>query len=219
MKVVISASLGHFQRPGNPGEPSTYPIIPPTAVAGVIDSIYWHPGHTVQVRSIGLINPIEYTTETVTQLDHTNGASWLRTYELLVNPAFLVDFWLECASGVDVNKRVGLLCRRLQSGQHYQQPCMGLSDFPAAVRLLAKDETPPPVIDIDMPIGPMPHYWQWRSVNKPGKKPFVRRTSSIADERPLQHSEGRAMFFDARLVGGIVSVPNYPVRGEDGYAA
>jgi CRISPR-associated protein Cas5d len=218
VKVIISAPLGHFQRPGNPGEPSTYPLITPTAVEGVINAVSWHPGHSVQVKSIAVLNPIEYTTETVTQHDHSNGDPWLRTYELLVNPRFLVDFWLECDADVDASKRIGLLARRLQSGQHYYQPTMGLSDFPAKVELLPKDAMGPPPQDLTFGVGQMPHYWRWSDTQKAGRKPFARRTTAMLAERPLIRSEGEAVMFNAKLINGVMMVDHYPKRGENGYA-
>jgi CRISPR-associated Cas5-like protein len=219
LKVIISAPLGHFQRPGNPGEPSTYPTITPTAIEGVINAVYWHPGHSVQVKSIAVLNPIKYTTETVTQLDHTNGKPWLRTYELLVEPKFLVDFWLECDGDVDSAKRIGQLARRLQSGQHYHQPSMGISDYPATVELLPKEAQDPTPIDIsEMGLGRMPHYWTWQAAPKPVQKTFARRTTAMLAERPMERVTGEAVMFEAVLINGVISVPKYPRRGEGGYA-
>lgn len=219
MKVIISAPLGHFQRPGNPGEPSTYPIITPTAVEGVINAVYWHPGHSVQVRSISILNPIAYTTETATQLNHQTGDPWLRTYELLVEPKYLVDFWLDCDSEVDTKKRIGQLARRLLSGQHYYQPSMGISDYPATVELLAKDAVSPALIDIkQMSLGRMPHYWTWEPTAKPVKKTFARRTTAMLADRPMERVTGAAVMFEAKIINGVVTVPAYPRRGQSGYA-
>ena len=219
MKVIISAPLGHFQRPGNPGEPRTYSIITPTAVEGIINAVYWHPGQSVQVTSISILNPIAYTTETVTQLNHQTGDPWLRTYELLVKPKYLVDFWLECDAEVDCDKRIGQLVRRLLSGQHYYQPSMGISDYPATVELLAKDAISPAPIDIkEMGLGRMPHYWTWKSTSKPVKKTFARRTTAMLADRPLERVTGEAVMFEARIINGVVTVPTYPRRGEGGYA-
>jgi CRISPR-associated protein Cas5d len=218
VKIVISAPLGHFQRPGNPGEPSTYPIIPPTAIEGIINSVYWHPGHSVQVKSIALLSPVRYTTETVMQLDHQTEKPWLRTYELLVEPKYLVDFWLDCDKDVDEKKRIGQLARRLHQGQHYCQPCMGLSDFPATVDLLGKDAVGPEPLRINLGLGRMPHYWSWVSSAKPIRKPFARRTTAMVADRPLERVTGKPVMFDAELVNGVVAVPNYPQRGQNGYA-
>jgi CRISPR-associated Cas5-like protein len=219
LKVIISAPLGHFQRPGNPGEPSTYPIITPTAVEGIINAVYWHPGQSVQVKSISILNPIAYTTETLTQLNHQTGSPWLRTYELLVEPKYLVDFWLDCDPGIDCNKRIGLLARRLLGGQHYYQPCMGISDYPATVELLAKDAISPQPIEIkEMGLGRMPHYWSWESSSKPTKKTFARRTTAMLTDRPLERAVGAAVMFEAKIVNGRITIPAYPRRGEGGYA-
>jgi CRISPR-associated protein Cas5d len=218
LKAILSAPLGHFQRPGNPGEPSTYPVIPPTAVEGVINSVYWHPGHSVQVKSIAVLNPIKYTTETLTQFDHQTGDPWLRTYELVVKPRYLVDFWLDCDSEIDSAKRIGQLARRLQQGQHYCQPCMGLSDYPATVELLAKDDPGPASLPIDLGLGRMPHYWTWESAPKPVRKTFARRTTAMVADRPLERVTRKPVMFDAELVNGVMIIPRYPRRGENGYA-
>ena len=218
MQVIISAQMGHFQRPGNPGEPSTYPVIPPTAVEGVINAVYWHPGHSVQVRSISVLNPIKYTTETVTQFDHQTGKPWLRTYELLVEPKYLVDFWLECDGEVDSDKRIGQLARKLQHGKHYYQPSMGISDYPATVELLAKEDVSPTPIDITMGLGRMPHYWTWEPTPKPVLKSFARRTTALLLDRPMERVTGKAIMFDANLEKGKIVVPRYPQRGVGGYA-
>ena len=218
MKAILSARMGHFQRPGNPGEPSTYPVITPTAVEGVINAVYWHPGHSVQVKSISVLKPIRYTTETVTQFDHQRGKPWLRTYELLIEPEYSVEFWLECDRDVDPNKRIGELARRLQSGQHYYQPYMGISDYPATVRLLAKDEPDPAAEKIDLELGRMPHYWLWEPAPKPVSKSFARRTTAQLTDRPMAQVTGKAAMFDAVLKQGTIAVPKYPQRGVGGYA-
>ena len=218
MKVIISSPMGHFQRPGNPGEPSTYPVITPTAFEGTINSVYWHPGHSVQVKSISLLSPIRYTTETLTQFDHQTGKPWLRTYELLVEPKYLVEFWLECDRDVDPNKRIGSLARRLQSGQHYYQPYMGISDYPATIELLPKDAVDPPAQLIDMELGRMPHYWSWKPTAQPVPKTFARRTTAQLADRPMERVTGKAVMFDAILKQGKIEVPKYPQRGANGYA-
>ena len=218
MKVIISAQFGHFQRPGNPGEPSTYPVIPPTAFEGLINNVYWHPGHTVQVKSISVLKPIKYTTETVTQFDHQTGKPWLRTYELLIEPEYLVDFWLDCDPEIDSKERIGQLTRRLQHGKHFCQPSMGISDFPATVELLAKDAPDPPIQQIDMELGRMPHYWIWESAPKPVAKTFARRTSGQLSERPMERVIGKAVMFNAELKKGKIAVDRYPQRGVNGYA-
>lgn len=181
--------------------------------------MYWHPGHSVQVKSISVLSPIKYTTETVKQLDHTNSKPWLRTYELLVEPKFLVDFWLECDSDIDSAKRIGQLARRLQSGQHYHQPSMGISDYPATVELLPKNAQDPTPIDIpEMGLGRMPHYWTWQTAPKPVQKSFARRTTAMLAERPMQRVTGEAVMFEAVLINGVITVPKYPRRGVNGYA-
>lgn len=218
MKVIISAPFGHFQRPGNPGEPSTYPVITPTAFQGLIDSVYWHPGHTVQVKTISLLNPIKYTTETVTQLDHHSGKPWLRTYELLVEPRYGVEFWLACEENVDSCKRVGQLARKLLAGEHYYQPAMGISDYPATIELLGKNEVMEKPQDISMGIGRMPHYWTWEKTPKPTKKSFARRTTAMTEARPLERVKGVPVMFNAEMVKGVITVDPYPSMGANGYA-
>jgi CRISPR-associated Cas5-like protein len=218
VKVIVSAPLGHFQRPGNPGEPSTYPVMPPTAAEGIVNAAYWHPGHSVQVKSISVLAPIQYTTETVMQLDHQSGKPWLRTYELLVEPKYLVEFWLECDEGIDSKKRIGQLARRLQQGQHFCQPCMGLSDYPASVTLLAKDDPGPELEKISMGLGRMPHYWSWEPAPKPVRKSFARRTTAMVADRPLERVTGVPIMFNAELMDGRVTIPRYPQRGMNGYA-
>jgi CRISPR-associated protein Cas5d len=220
LQVVISADRGHFQRPGNPGEPSTYPVIPPTAVEGIIAAVYWHPGQSVQVRSISLLNKIEYTTETVTQFDHQNEGSWLRTYELVVNPCYLVNFRLEFDRDIDSSARIGQLTRRLLAGEHYFQPSMGISDFPATVKLLAKDDKGPKPIDLTLDLGRMPHYWIWEEPSKASssKKTFARRTTAQLADRPMKRVVGQAKMFEARMEKGQIVIPPYPPRGVGGYA-
>jgi CRISPR-associated Cas5-like protein len=219
MRIIISAPFGHFQRPGNPGEPSTYPIIPPTAVEGLVGAVYWHPGQSVQVKSISLLKPIQYTTETVTQFDHQTSKSWLRTYEILISPSYLVDFRLELDSGIDSKSRIGQLTRRLMEGKHYHQPCMGLSDYPAAVELLAEKAPNPTIIDLSLNLGLMPHYWSWLPMSKvAGKKPFARRTTNQLADRPMQRVTGKAVMFNAKLERGTMQIPHYPQRGQEGYA-
>jgi CRISPR-associated Cas5-like protein len=96
LKVIISAPLGHFQRPGNPGEPSTYPVITPTACEGVINAVYWHPGHSVQVKSISVLNPIKYTTDwVITKGTGTFNACINKKRSNIINAEYMGQ-WLVC---------------------------------------------------------------------------------------------------------------------------
>jgi CRISPR-associated protein Cas5d len=222
MRIIIESSFGHFQRPGNPGEPSTYPVITPTAAAGIIDNVYWHPGHTTKINSIGVLNPIEYASETLKQRNHSNGKTWLRTFELVANPRYVIDFWLHCDQGVDSKKRYGMLRDRLLEGAHFIQPYMGISDYPVTIELLDKDAPDPKCLDINFPLGRMPHYARFEPAQrayKAGEKPFLRRTNKLIEDRPLDAVVADYVFFTATLKHGVIEVDEYPNIGVNGYAA
>lgn len=58
-QVRIQAPMALFSRPELKSERYSYDIPTPSALRGVLESVYWHPGITYVIDEIKVINPIK----------------------------------------------------------------------------------------------------------------------------------------------------------------
>ncbi|MFA4987775.1 MAG: type I-E CRISPR-associated protein Cas5/CasD, partial [Candidatus Brocadiia bacterium] len=107
----------------------------------------------------------------------------LRDVDYLVR----AEFSLTDMAGPEDNipKFVEMFERRVRKGQHFQQPYFGCREF--AAEILTPEDAPGAIQGLTKPLGVMLWDIEFGSVNMP-------------------------LFFDARLVNGVMSVPECPIR-------
>lgn len=180
MRFVVHGSLACFSRPESPDR-FTYPIPPPSALRGIISSIYSHPGLYPDIRQITLLNPILFIRrghthrgglpkQTRTGEVHTANDTKKRTTveTLLRDPAWMIDFTWKAVPGTVVQnhrqrrdrtcgmgpktvgepqqpnfaKATAIFMRRVERGEFYYTPTLGLSDFIASFHAPTGNESP-----------------------------------------------------------------------------
>ena len=173
MRCIIRGSLACFARPESPDRYST-PVIPPSAVHGIISAIHDHPGLFPDIRSISVLNPIRYTQRSYAyigkvstyqtrgkKLVHPQGDRYTTVESLLVDPKWLIEFeWRSipkmkgypktkfgrCPAAafrnVDLAKATAIFTRRVEKGQFYYTPSLGLSQYRALVEPVTGKERP-----------------------------------------------------------------------------
>ncbi len=198
-----------FTRPEMKVERVTYPVPTPSAARGVLEAIFWKPEFTWRVEEIWVLNAIRYfsilrnevksiaTVDKVTQRLKGGGydASTDRAQRhtlALREVAYVIKAQVEVKPGVDadVAKYRDQFRRRVQNGRCFATPYLGCREFSAAFASLDGTEQP---IDLTDDIGAMLY---------------------DLDYNPDGSGRGTPRFFGARVVDGIMRVPDL-MRGGD----
>ena len=198
-RILVEGDYACFTRPEFSVERFTYDTITPTAASGLIGAIHHKPAIRWVIDCICVLKPIQTMSMAVNELGNATAYGtdqvdickerMQRSQIIRRDVAYVIDFHAEetgvaCEEdrtrGVNVlAKNIGIMRRRLKRGQFFHQPCLGLREFPADVRLI--DEAPATVHRGERKLGLMPH---------------------TSDSK-----EGRFWFWEAAMVDGVIEVP------------
>ncbi|MCC2976307.1 CRISPR-associated protein Cas5 [Sphingomonas sp. PL-96] len=128
-RLLVSGALACFPRPEFSDSFVTYDIITPIAALGLIEGIHWKPAIRWRIHTIHLLAPPQ-----MTDLQVPRGA-----VRAIAEPRWALDFNFELTSrtgprdSVEAHEAMFIRkARRMPSRQGF----LGLSDFPAAMRLV-----------------------------------------------------------------------------------
>lgn len=192
MIVKCWADFGCFTRADTRTQPVSYPIIPPTAARGLIRSVHWKPEIRWRVRQIDVLRPIDFTTIKVRGRKDGQKGSTLIQSVVLEAPAYQLHLdLLPAREDGDIGhlkgKHFSMLERRLERGQYYRPPYMGVRDFTAHLELVDSPEDP---IDETRPVPHLPLDLGWH------------RNGEAWEMDPT--------WFDGLIEGGRLEVPDPP---------
>lgn len=165
--IEITGDYALFTRSELKVERYSYDVITPSAARGIIEAIYWKPAIVYKIDRIHVINEPHFTNirrnevskkisakDMRSLMNGTGGTPYLNTRDAIQQRAstvlrdvrYLVEFHFEMtdkAGETDTpEKHYNILLRRLRNGQNFHQPCLGVREFPADVRLLENCELP-----------------------------------------------------------------------------
>ena len=215
IKILIEGDYALFSRPEMKVERVSYDVPTPSALAGLISNIYWHPGVKYIIDTIHVLRPVQFVnirrnevsekllpSAVKKQMDgltddisiYTKECISQRASLLLKNVLYGIEahFELTGEKGEDQTpeKCYNILLRRLRKGQHFAQPCLGCREFPARVTLT--DEIPQSPLTGDIDLGFMLYDLQYKK-DKNGKS--------------LDSAEPR--FYRPHMVNGVINVAKY----------
>lgn len=163
IEVKIWGKNACFTRPEHKVERVSYDILTPSAAQGILESIYWKPAFTWQVRQIIALNPVKragFTTNEVKRILSTstvekwkeNPAQRYQADEdrtqrhsvILKDVAYIIRADIVLRPGAEKNygKHFDILNRRVKRGESFRQPYLGLREYAAAFGPVEGDETP-----------------------------------------------------------------------------
>jgi CRISPR-associated protein Cas5d len=191
--VRARGPLAVFTDPAMKAERVTVPVMTPTAAIGLLSAVLWKPAIEWEIQRIKVLAPIAFTSfrrNEVTSKAPVPSAAAIRG-EALYNHFFAdedraqrntvalrdVDYVIEArfsltaaaGPGDNVPKFVDMFRRRVDKGQHFHQPYLGVRECAADV--LSADDAPPPIddtrdlgrilwwIDYSAPTGVRPHFF------------------------------------------------------------
>lgn len=155
-----------FSRPEMKVERVSYDVITPSAARGLIEAIMWHPGMHWVIDRIQVCSPIRFTNirrnevkdvvmarNIKTVMTKGKGELYIATPQsiqqraamVLKNVRYIIDAHFEMTDKAAPSDNAGkfqeMIRRRIEKGQFYHQPCLGLREFPADFRACV--ERPP----------------------------------------------------------------------------
>ena len=158
VSVEVWGDYACFSRPEMKVERVSYDVMTPSAARGILEAIYWHPGMRWIVDRIRVCAPIRFTNIRRNEVKDTVSARkartametgecvYLATPESIQQRAAMVlrdvHYVIEAhfvitpkaAAGDNPGKFQDIMRRRLEKGQCYHQPCLGVREFPAHFR-------------------------------------------------------------------------------------
>mgnify|MGYP000849543002 CR=1 FL=1 len=203
LEVKVWGDFACFTRPEMKVERVSYPVMPPSAARGILESIFWKPEFSWQVREIWVLNPIchfsilrnevmEKVPLSTIQKWAVNGEAFYaedsraqRHTLALKDVAYLIkaDAVLKPHADEDIAKYRDIFRRRVNKGQCYHTPYLGCREFSGFFTSPDGSERP---VRITEELGLM-----------------------LFDLDFKQDGSGFAIprFFQARLDGGVLKVP------------
>ena len=158
-KILIRGEYALFSRPEMKVERVSYDVPTPSALAGLISAIYWHPGVRYVIDKIVVYRPIDFVNIRRNELSekvslrfvkdrmqgkndgslYTAEQRTQRASLLLKDVEYGVEFHFvlmeDAEPGMTEEKCYNILLRRLRKGQFFHKPCLGCREFPAEVTL------------------------------------------------------------------------------------
>lgn len=169
IKLHIWGDYACFTRPEMKVERVSYDIITPSAARGILEAIHWKPAIRWVVDKIHVLKPVRFESIRRNELGSKISASKVsggmmrkttaglynlieedrqqRATTMLRDVAYVIEahFELTDLAGADdnVGKHSDIFNRRARKGQCFQQPCMGVREFPAYFALIEPETSLP----------------------------------------------------------------------------
>ena len=205
-----------FTRPEFKTERVSYEVMTPSAACGILKSIFWKPAVRWAIEEIAVLKPVRWfsilrnevrdcASPRVPYLVADDMKQRSQRHTLMLRDVdYVVKGFMELTeydTDRNITKYEEIFERRLEKGQCFQQPSLGMREFDADVRPAPEDFQP---IDqgIDRPLGTMFFDFVPTLVNH--GKPA--RPLSLLGYDLSQH-EREPLFFHARMNHGRIKVP------------
>jgi CRISPR-associated protein Cas5d len=141
-RLLIRGDRACFRRPEFGADLVTYDAMPPAAARTILQAIHGPPSIRWAIENITILHPIR---SQWSRVDHRGAGT--RRANILVDVGYLVTASFELTAAADpadtAAAHAGLFRRRVRQGRYHHPPFLGLTEFPAAITLLEKDDNPP----------------------------------------------------------------------------
>lgn len=134
IKLRVWGKYACFTNPHFP-ERHSYPIPTPSALVGLLESIYWKPEMSWKIHNVHLLNDIQYQTIKLNEVkkiqfpDKPMVVEKNRTQvstRVLVNPDYIIDASIHSID--ELTKHMSIFRRRVEKGQCFRDPFLGTSE-------------------------------------------------------------------------------------------
>lgn len=235
IKVIAEGAYACFTRPEMKVERVSYDVPTPSAMEGLLKSVYWKPAIRYVIDQIVVYNPIDFinvrrnevkskvtlsaiqaqmkgdtNADPVIYADESRNQ---RASMLLKNVRYGIAFHFEL-TGLsdeceDEKKHFNIMLRRLRNGQQFRQPCFGCSEFPVSRLTLVESFD---LSEVDTSLRSAEDvdlgYMLYRMRYEDGGKPI----NNDWDD-PKFSDKAKATFYRPHMVHGVIDVQKY--RGNE----
>lgn len=156
-KIIVEGDYACFTRPELKVERVSYDVPTPSAIEGMLKSIYWKPAIRYVIDKIVVFNPIEFMNirrnEVKDKLKissvkkqmingnndisiYTSETKTQRAAMILKNVKYGIEFHFEMTglksdrNDETQEKHFNIIKRRIEKGQYFRMPCLGCSEYP-----------------------------------------------------------------------------------------
>jgi CRISPR-associated protein Cas5d len=198
--VRVRGPMACFTRPEFKAERVSYELMTPSAARGVLEAIFWKPAIRWHIHRIAVLAPIRWTSFRRNEVRDL--ASPRIPFLVASDPEQRsqrntlalrdVDYLVTC--GFELTSRAGesdnmpkfskMFQQRLERGQHFEPPYLGMREFAADVEPATRETLEPIERGVTRRLGQM-----------------------FFDFEPVEIGRGRQLFFEAQLDSGVLHVP------------
>lgn len=170
IKIRATGDFACFTHPLMKVERRSYPVMTPTAAAGMLRAIYGKPQFDWVIHEIKVCKPIQYfsimTNEVKTKVSsepnpingiygpHVFQDACQRVSSVLTNVEYVVSASIQRNGGRHAaGVHQAIFKRRMRRGDYFTHPVLGMHPFFATLNYATGEEQP---IDLDLDLGPVP---------------------------------------------------------------
>ena len=213
--VEIWGDYACYTRPEFKVERVSYDVITPSAVRGVLDAIFWHPGMYWQVRRIYVLNPVKTLNMKRNELADTKIKPFAflnkdfsqqdnvvqRNSHILKNVHYIVEAYIvaeeDCSEG-NLATFVQEAGKRFLRGQCYRAPWLGCREYEANVRLWDASKGKPEDVAL-------------QETKDLGVMLYDKDYAGSGFQNPARHSQEEpiieSLYYHAVMNNGVIEVP------------
>lgn len=178
VRILFEGSEACFTRPELKVERVSYEVPTPSAMRGMIEAIYWHPGIKWIIQKIYILNPIKMYTIKRNEVGkigsdknciYTSECREQRSSRVLKDVSYVVEASFELTEKANASDNPGkiqdIITRRIKKGQCFTTPYFGNREFSA--RFLPWEEKEIPTQPINKEYGIMFYDFDYNDNVKP----------------------------------------------------
>lgn len=217
ISLCVWGEFALFSRPDLRVERVSYPIITPSAARGVFEAVFWKPEFAYHVRQIDVVRPGTSISVLRNEITGRQGTKPIRigqqrtqrTALMLQHVRYVLhaDLVLRPHATEHVAKYRSQLERHIEAGRCFHRPYLGARECSAHFAYPTAEDRPDPSFSLH--IGTMLFDLAFVPGKTKGGLSF--RQQDGAGKR-IVDGAARPVFFDARVEGGVLTVPQEPYR-------
>lgn len=232
-KIVLTGDYACFTRPEMKVERVSYDVPTPSALEGILKSVYWKPAIRWVIDEIVVYNPIRFENirrnevkkkvslnNVKAQMKNPDKDIFIYTQEsrnqrasmILTNVRYGVKFHFEMTGynsdeSDNEEKHYNIILRRLRKGQCFRTPCLGCREFPVkSIELVDSFDTYKVSDELkgERDLGFMLYGLKFTG----DKLNFEKWSDSVFSD------EAQAVYYRPHMIDGVIDVARYAREGQ-----
>lgn len=231
-RMMVEGDYACFTRPEMKVERVSYDVPTPSALIGMLKSVYWKPAIRYVIDRIVVFNPIDFMNVRRNEVKdkvtlssvkaqmkggkrdisiYADSARNQRATLLLKNVRYGVEFHFELTGLKSDNadegeeKHYNIIKRHLENGQHFRTPCLGCSEFPVRSMHLVDEFATDEISPEILSMGDTDLGFMLYGMRfEDGGKPV-----NGDWEHPKFSDKADAVFYRPHMVNGVIDVEKY----------